>query len=122
MKTQVITAEAVCGMQVNLNIFDQDAITNLVKEVDSYYTAREIHDKWHNDQYDDNLRIKVDPDTGEKTELWKRYDWDAYRALYPEPNDPSLDKDKIIKTVMVFLRKLTIADGERATVFSEESK
>ena len=46
----------------------------------------------------------------------------CYRALYPEPDNPDLNKDEIIKTVMIFLRKLTIADSERATVFSEESK
>ena len=104
MKTQVITGEGVCGMQINLNVLDQ------------------VHDKWYHGMYDDNLRVSVNPDTGEKTERWKKYDWDAYKAIYPEPEDLSFDFNESFKTVLVFLRKLVSKSDNRATIFSDKDE
>lgn len=122
MKTQVITGEGVCGMQINLNVLDQHEVTKLVKEYDHYIAVKTVHDKWHEGMYDDKLRLSVDPETGEKTENWKRYDWDAYKEIYPEPEDASFDYNESFKTVLVFLRKLVSKSDNRATIFSDKDE
>lgn len=122
MKTQVITGEGVCGMQINLNVLDQHEVTKLVVDYDRYAAAKKVHDKWYHGMYDDNLRVSVNPETGEKTENWKKYDWDAYKVIYPEPEDLSFDFNESFTTVLVFLRKLVSKSDNRATIFSDKDE
>ena len=120
MKTQVITGEGVCGMQINLNVLDQHVVTQLVNDYDHYIKAKEVHDKWQSDYWNDAIRYKVDPETGEKTKLWNN--WDEYRKLYEEPEEPRFNNEETLKTVMVFLRKLVSKSDNRATIFSDKDE
>lgn len=120
MKTQLITGEGVCGMQINLNVLDQHVVTQLVKDYDRFIKAKEAHDKWDSDYWNDAIRYKVDPETGEKTKLWNNRD--EYRKLYEEPEVPYFDNEETLKTIMVFLRKLVSKSDLAATIFSEEDE
>ena len=122
MKTKEIIGEGVCGMHIELNVLDQHVVTKMVNEYDRYLEKKVAHDNWHNGQYKEELRVKVNPETGEKTELWKRYDWDEYRKHYPEPEDVSFDYEETVKTVMIFLHKLCSKSDERATIFETEDQ
>lgn len=122
MKTQIITGEGVCGMQIRLNVLDQHEVTKLVDAYDHYIAIKKVHDEWHNGMYDDKLRLSVDPETGEKKENWKRYDWEAYKAIYPEPEDISFSFQDNFETVLVFLRKLVSKSDNCATIFSNKDE
>lgn len=122
MKTEKIIGEGICGMQITLNVLDQHVVTEMVNQYDAYAKAKAEHDKWHEGCYNDELRFTVDPETGEKTENWKRCDWDAYRKLYPEPKEIHFDFGENMQTIMIFLRKLCSTSNERATVFSTEDE
>ena len=121
MKIQEIIKQGVCGMQIILNVFDQYAVTLLVDAYDRYMKAKEAHKKWEAGLCDEDLRIETD-DEGNKIERWKRYDRNAYREIYPEPEVPSFNHDENMKTVMVFLRKLTIPCDDKPTIFDEDEE
>lgn len=120
MKTQVITGEGVCGMQINLNVLDQHVVTQLVNDYDRFIKAKEVHDKWDSDYWNDTIRYETNPDTGEKTRRWNSRD--EYRKLYEEPEVPHFDNEDALKTVMVFLRKLASKSDNRATIFSDKDE
>ena len=122
MKTKEIIAEGICGMHVDLNVLDQHAVTAVVNTYDRYLEKKAAHDEWYNGHYDDALRVQVNSETGEKTELWKKYDWEEYRKYYPEPEKPDYNFEKTVKTVMIFLRKLCIKSDEKATIFETEEQ
>ena len=119
MKTNIITGEGVCGLQINLNILDMHEITILVEKYQRHMAEQEVHDTWRQGQYDDAKRIQKDPETGEETVLWKKYDWDAYKAIYPEPEVTPFDFENEMAIVMRFLKKCIIEDSAKPSVFDE---
>lgn len=120
MKTQLITGEGVCGMQINLNVLDQHVVTQLVNEYDRFIKVKEAHDKWDSDYWNDTIRYETDPDTGEKTRRWNNRD--EYRKFYEEPEIPHFDNEETLKTIMVFLRKLVSKSNLAATIFSDKDE
>ena len=120
MKKQEIIAEGLCGMQVNFNLQDMHAAANFVNTVNDYFTKKAAYDKWHDGYWDDSIRYKTDPETGEKTRLWNN--WSEYENLYPKPKVIELDKDQMLKDAVIFFKKVASKSETEASIFSEEDE
>lgn len=120
MKKQEIIAEGLCGMQVSFNLQDMHAAASFVNTVNDYFTKKAAYDKWHDGYWDEAIRYKTDPETGERIRLWDN--WSEYKNLYPQPEEAELDKDQMLKTAVNFFKKVASKSDTEASIFSDEDE
>lgn len=108
MKKQSIIAQGHCGLTVELNPMDQYAINQVVETYDKYLEDKKRHEEWQELRRKDNV-WNMDKEV--------RKTWDAE---HPEPEFLQPNWDEELKPVYTFLRKLTLPNGIKATVFDEE--
>ena len=120
MKKSEITGEGITGMRVEFNLQDMHVAAEIVNTVEEYYKKVKAHSEWENNMGNNDLRFKVDPETGEQKELWGRWDRSAYRTYYPEPEVYEIDKDDLLKLVCKFFKKIASKPENEATIFSDE--
>lgn len=109
MTTKDILATGKCGLQINLNLMDMYELSHLVKRWEDYIQTRDTYEEWS--------RLK------DNAGYWRMSDEDknTWNAQNPEPCYCVPNFFEEVAPVLVFLRKLSIPDGEKATVFEEET-
>lgn len=122
MKKSEMIGEGIIGMKVEFNLQDMHAAAQIVNIVEKYYEEVKAHREWADNMGNKDLRIKIDPETGEQTELWGRWDRNAYCAIYPEPEVYEIDKDDILDLVCKFFKKIASKPENEATIFEDEDK
>lgn len=107
MKTQNITGEGHCGIQVTLNVLDQYAITHAVERIKSHKEQMRTRTAWQNKK--------------EADKVWKmdKEDKDNWMNQNPMPAEDQFDWEEEIIPILNFLNKLTLTEDDRATVFDE---
>lgn len=107
MKTQNITGEGHCGIQVTLNVLDQYAITHTVERIKSHKEQISALTAWKNKKQEDKV-----------WEMEKK-DRDNWLNQNPMPIEEHFDWEEEIIPILNFLNKLTLTEDDRATVFDE---
>lgn len=95
MKLDELKTWGHAGIKVTLNIMDQYSITNMVERIEGYFESKKEFEEQQRDNFE-NLE----------------------NGLVPVPE--CIDDE--LKMVLIFLKKLALADNEKSTVFDEEPK
>ena len=120
MKANQIIAEGLCGMQVNFNLQDMHVAAQFVNTINTFFAAKEAHEKWYNGYYDKSIRYKQDPETGENICQWDT--WSKYREFYPEPEQPTVDMEGMLRDAAKFFKKIASKPETEATIFSDDDE
>lgn len=102
MKLKNLETMGHCGVQITLNLMDQYAISHTVERYEDLQhrlsTYREFHELSYSEQKD-------------------------FCETHERPVAPRIEElEEITNYVMIFLRKLVLNGGDKATVFEEEPR
>lgn len=99
MKLQNIEATGYCGVQITLNLMDQYELTHAVERYDDLQKRLEAYRAYQALSY---------------------HEQEEFRQNNERPVAPKIDElEDIANLVMIFLRKLCLNGGDKATVFED---